>query len=235
MIKGFVPGDVGSDDASRPAEEIASRGVASPADSRFIHLPDVVVAVGVTAGAGEQRPVGRLARVVIVEPLHTARASIVKADGNAFVARFAVERWLHGLQRVIALDIQTVVVIARRVRRLEHVEVEPGASCSLMDESPGPTGWNVFRCAPPSPSVKPAAIASMIARSSSLVIERSPPRIQMTALSLYRAPRKRPYCRALVGLNAALPSAQWLPQVGSIPMNIPSSSALLTMKSTWRK
>src|SRR5882672_11176106 len=108
MIQGFVPGDVCSDDASRAAEEIASRGVALSADSRFIHLPDVVVAVGMTAGAGQQRPVGCLARVVIVKPLDSTRASIVKADGNAFVARFAVERGLRGLQRVIVLDIQAV-------------------------------------------------------------------------------------------------------------------------------
>src|SRR5262245_2515215 len=105
MIEGFVPGDVGSDDAPRAAEEVASRGVALPSDSRLIHLPDVVVAVGMTAGAGKKRPVSRLARVVIIEPLDSARAPVVKADGNAFVAGFAVERRLRGLQRVITLDV----------------------------------------------------------------------------------------------------------------------------------
>src|SRR5262245_21243044 len=123
MIEGFVPWDVGADDASRTAEEVSSRGVALAADSRLVHLPDVVVAVGVTAGAGQQRPVGRLARVVVVEPLDSVSATIVKADGNAFVARFAVERGLRGLERVITLDVQAVVVIASRVRGLEHVEV----------------------------------------------------------------------------------------------------------------
>src|SRR5262249_59267878 len=95
MIEGFVPGDVRADDAAWPAEEIAaSRGGARLAGSRFVHLPDIVVSVGMTAGSGQQRPVGRLARVIIVKPLDPARASIVKANGNAFVARFAVERRL---------------------------------------------------------------------------------------------------------------------------------------------
>src|SRR5215831_17887222 len=128
MIEGFVPGNVRADDAAWPAEEIAtSRGGARSAGSRVVHLPDIVVSVSMTAGSGQQRPVGRLARVIIVKPLDPARASIVKANGNALVARFAVERWFRGLQRVIVFDIQPVVVVARRVRRLEHVEVQRGS------------------------------------------------------------------------------------------------------------
>jgi hypothetical protein len=48
----------------------------------------------------------------------------------------------------------------------------------------------------------------MIARSSSLVTDRSPPRIQMTALSRYLLPTNRPYWRAVPGVKIDLPDAQ---------------------------
>src|SRR5262245_2118089 len=74
VIEGFVPGNIGPDNATWPAKEIAtSRGVPRPAGSRFIHLPDIVIAVGVTACSGQHRPVGRLPRVVIIKPLDPAR------------------------------------------------------------------------------------------------------------------------------------------------------------------
>jgi len=97
-----------------------------------------------------------------------------------------------------------------------------------MDESPGPMGWNVFRCAPPSPSVKPAAIASMIARSS-LVGDRAVASENPDDRPVL-VPRARGSGRTvarLAWLNAALPSPSGCPRSAASRRNIPSSSAFV--------
>src|SRR5262245_51893000 len=138
VIQSFVPWNVRSNHASRPTEEITTvRSIAGFTHSWFIHLPDIVVAVGVSTGAGEQRPVGSLAYIIIIKPLDSACPSIVKADRDAFVARLAVQRGFSGLQQVVVLHIQSIVMIPRSVRGLEHIEVEPRGLVQLNRRKAG--------------------------------------------------------------------------------------------------
>src|SRR5262249_46751396 len=97
----------------------------SLARSWLVDLPQAVVAISVAAGTGEQRPVSRLADIVVVEAVEAAHAAEMKWDWKVFVAVFAVERRLFRFEGIVVFGVETVVVIACRVRRLIHVEVEP--------------------------------------------------------------------------------------------------------------
>jgi hypothetical protein len=93
VVERFVPGNVRTDVAARLAEQVAARDIVWARDAGPEHLPDIVVAVREAAGAGQQRPVRGLADVTVVEPVHSACAPIVEADGNAFVVRVAIQQW----------------------------------------------------------------------------------------------------------------------------------------------
>jgi hypothetical protein len=92
-------------DAAWSAEKIAeTRGLYRlAAGCRFVHLPDVVVAVSVAAHSGKQRPVRRLTHVIIVKAVNPIGIAQVKANGNAFIMWLAVQRGFGGLERVIRI------------------------------------------------------------------------------------------------------------------------------------
>jgi hypothetical protein len=89
------------------------------------HLPDVVVAVRVPARSRHHRPPRRLPGVVIVEAVESAVVAVVEADRDVLVARLAVECGPQRREGEIVLGVEAGVVIARRVRGLGHMDVQP--------------------------------------------------------------------------------------------------------------
>ena len=79
------------------------------------HLPDAVVAVGMAARAGHQRPIGNLARVVIVKTVVTRDVLVVKADRHGFVVWLAIQGWLGRLKGVVMVNEQSIIVVVRPV------------------------------------------------------------------------------------------------------------------------
>jgi len=84
-------------------------------------LPDIVTAVGVSEGAGEDRPVRSLPNVVVVEPT----VPRVPVDGVVLVTGLPIQAGLDGFTRIVALDHLVVGCIPGAMTRLQHVEVQP--------------------------------------------------------------------------------------------------------------
>ena len=70
-------------------------------------LPDVVAAIRVTAGAGEDRPVGELASLVGVK----LAVPGVELSRMILVSGLGVEAWLHGPAGVVSGDPSEVLMV----------------------------------------------------------------------------------------------------------------------------
>jgi len=109
--------------------------------SPVVHLPDVIVSIGMTTGSIHHGPVCALAHIEVIKPIgRSGDSCIVEAHRDLLIPGFTIQCWLDGLQIEILLNKNTIEVISCRVGRLVHIEVQPRGFVEMGGRLAGSAG-----------------------------------------------------------------------------------------------